>query len=242
MRLLDVGCGWGGMVIHAAAKYQVTAVGVTVSQPQFEFARKRVADKGLSGSVEIRRQDYRDVGIGAKTLLCGPDGRRDPQFDAISSIGMFEHVGKAQMRTYFQVLSAVLAPGGRLLNHAISTPYGARFDRHSFTARYVFPDGELQDVAAVAAAIEGVDLEVRDVESLREHYALTLQHWVANLEANWSEAVALVGPVRARIWKLYMLGAIVSFEVGDIAIHQVLAVKPFEGGASGMPLTRAAMI
>jgi cyclopropane-fatty-acyl-phospholipid synthase len=232
MRLLDVGCGWGGMVMHAATSYQVAAVGVTLSDQQYELARKRVADAGLSDSVEIRLQDYRDVG----TATAGE------RFDAVSSIGMFEHVGHAQMAAYFQVLAGVLSPGGRLLNHAISTPNGAQFDRRSFTARYVFPDGELQDVAAVAAAMEAVDLEVRDVESLREHYALTLRRWVANLEANWVAAVELVGPVRARIWKLYMLGAIVTFEMGDVAIHQVLAVKAFEDGTSGMPLTRSEMV
>jgi cyclopropane-fatty-acyl-phospholipid synthase len=233
MRLLDVGCGWGGMVMHAAAVYHVAAVGITLSEQQYEFARKRVADAGLSDWVEIRLQDYRDVDTALQ------DRER---FDAISSIGMFEHVGQAQMAAYFEVLAGVLVPGGRLLNHAISTPNGAQFDRRSFTARYVFPDGELQDVAAVAAAMEAVDLEVRDVESLREHYALTLRHWVANLEANWDEAVELVGSVRARIWKLYMLGAIVTFEMGDIGVHQVLGVKPFDDGTSGMPLTRSGMV
>jgi cyclopropane-fatty-acyl-phospholipid synthase len=189
-----------------------------------------VAEAGLSDRVEIRLLDYRDV---------GSDGQR---WDAISSIGMFEHVGQAQMTSYFRTLAGVLTPGGRFLNHAISTPNGAQFDRHSFTARYVFPDGELADVAAVASAMEAVDLEVRDVESLREHYALTLRHWVDNLLANWDAAVALVGPVRARIWKLYMLGAIVSFESNEVGIHQVLGVKPEPDGTSGMPLTRTEMV
>jgi cyclopropane-fatty-acyl-phospholipid synthase len=227
MQLLDVGCGWGGMAMHAAAHYEATAVGVTLSQQQYELARKRVADAGLSDRVEIRLQDYREV---------------TGSFDAVSSIGMFEHVGKAQMASYFRVLAGVLREGGRFLNHAISTPNGAQFDRHSFAARYVFPDGELQDVAAVVAAMEAVDLEARDVESLREHYALTLRRWVDNLAAHWDEAVSLVGPVRARVWRLYMLGAIVSFEVNDISVHQVLAVKTPADGVSGMPLTRAGMV
>jgi cyclopropane-fatty-acyl-phospholipid synthase len=229
MRLLDVGCGWGGMAMHAAARYQVNAVGVTISEQQYELARKRVADAGLAGSVEIRLQDYRD--------LSGATQR----FDAISSIGMFEHVGRARMAEYFGVLASVLEPGGRLLNHAISTPNGAAFGRQSFSARYVFPDAELQDVADVAAAMQAADLEVRDLEGLREHYALTLRHWVANLEANWDEAVALVGSVRARVWRLYMAGSAVSFDHGEIAVHQMLGVKANADGSSGMPMTRAGM-
>jgi cyclopropane-fatty-acyl-phospholipid synthase len=227
LRLLDVGCGWGGMAMHAAANYQASAVGITLSQQQYELGRKRVADAGLSDRVEIRLQDYRDV---------------TGSFDAISSIGMFEHVGKVQMARYFAVLAGVLHPGGRFLNHAISTPDGAQYDRRSFTSRYVFPDGELQDLSTVVAAMEAVDLEVRDVEALREHYPLTLRRWVDNLAAHWDEAVALVGPGRARVWKLYMLGAIVSFEMNDISVHQVLGVKTGRDGASGMPLTRTGTV
>jgi cyclopropane-fatty-acyl-phospholipid synthase len=235
MRLLDVGCGWGGMVMYAAQHYRVAAVGITLSEQQYELGRKRVAEAGLSEWVDIRLQDYRDVGGSG-----GTGG--DAPFDAVSSIGMFEHVGSAQMASYFQVLAAALTPGGRFLNHAISTPNGARFDRHSFNARYVFPDGELQDVAAVVAAMEAVDLEVRDVESLREHYALTLRQWVANLDANWDAAVTLVGLVRARVWRLYMLAAVVGFEMNETAIHQVLGVKTGPEGRSRMPLTRASMV
>jgi cyclopropane-fatty-acyl-phospholipid synthase len=230
MSLLDVGCGWGGMVLHAASQYGATAVGITLSEQQYELASKRIAEAGLSDRAQIRLLDYRDVGAGGE------------QWDAISSIGMFEHVGQAQMTLYFRTLSRALRPGGRFLNHAISTPGGAQFDHRSFTARYVFPDGELVDVAAVVSAMEAVDLEVRDVESLREHYALTLRRWVANLNAHWDAAAALVGSVRARIWKLYMLGAIVSFEANDIAIHQVLGVKTDRHGSSGMPLTRRDMV
>ncbi|MDQ1397588.1 MAG: cyclopropane-fatty-acyl-phospholipid synthase, partial [Acidimicrobiaceae bacterium] len=224
-RLLDVGCGWGGMVAHAAAEHGADAVGITLSRPQYEWARKMVADRGLADRVEIRIQDYRELTAG--------------RFDAISSIGMFEHVGRVRLAEYFQRLAALLPPGGRLLNHGISTPEGAAFDRHSFVARYVFPDGELHDVATVVAGMEEAGLEVRDVETLREHYALTLRQWVANLERNWDEAVAIVGVVRARIWRLYMLGSIAGFESGDISVHQVLAVKPDHQGRSGMPLTRA---
>ena len=236
MRLLDVGCGWGGMVMHAASHYRVAAVGITLSEQQYDLARKRVAEAGLSDWVEIRLQDYRDVGGG------GGGGGGGERFDAISSIGMFEHVGKDQMAAYFSSLVGVLVPGGRLLNHAISTPDGASFDRRSFTARYVFPDGELEDVADVVSAMEAVDLEVRDVESLREHYAITLRHWVANLDRNWDEAVALVGIVRARIWRLYMAAAVVGFELNETAIHQVLGVRTMADGTSGMPLTRSGMV
>ncbi len=238
MRLLDVGCGWGGMAMHAAANYRVGAVGITLSEQQYDLARKRVAEAGLSDWVEIRLQDYRDVATGR----AGGGGGGGERFDAISSIGMFEHVGKDQMAAYFSVLAEVLVPGGRLLNHAISTPDGASFDRRSFTARYVFPDGELEDVADVVSAMEAVSLEVRDVESLREHYALTLRHWVTNLDENWDQAVSLVGIVRARIWRLYMAAAVVGFELNETAIHQVLGVKTMDDGSSGMPLTRAEMI
>jgi cyclopropane-fatty-acyl-phospholipid synthase len=227
MRLLDVGCGWGGMVIHAATHYGVEAVGITISRTQCDLAQKRVAEAGLTGTAEIRLQDYRDLA-----------GEPQP-FDAVSSIGMFEHVGRDRMGDYFGVLTGLLADRGRILNHAISTPHGSQFERRSFIARYIFPDGELQDVGVVIGAMEDQDLEVRDVESLREHYAMTLRHWVANLEANWDEVVKLVGFRRARIWRLYMLGSGVSFDANEIAIHQVLGVKTPADGASGMPLTRA---
>lgn len=225
MRLLDVGCGWGGMVLHAARNYDVSAVGVTLSREQATYAEKRVAEQGLSHRIEIRYQDYRDVG--------------DGPFDAISSIGMFEHVGLAQLGRYFEVLNALLTPAGRMLNHAISKPSGkAGFDRRSFVARYVFPDGELQEVGSVVTAMQKQGLEVRDVESLREHYARTLRAWVSNLEGGWDEAVRLAGPGRARVWRLYMAGSALGFEAGRINVHQVLAVKQDDGGSSAMPMTR----
>jgi cyclopropane-fatty-acyl-phospholipid synthase len=224
MRLLDVGCGWGGMVMRAAEQFGVHAVGITISHEQADLARKRVAEAGLTDRVEIREQDYRDLG--------------GEQFDAVSSIGMFEHVGREGLADYFGVLTRILTPTGRLLNHAISTPGGSRIDPKSFIGRYVFPDGELQDVATVVRAMEDAGLEARDVESLREHYALTLRQWVRNLEDHWDDAVELVGEHRARIWRLYMTGSIVGFETGDIGLHQVLGVKPGAGGVSGMPATR----
>jgi cyclopropane-fatty-acyl-phospholipid synthase len=224
MRLLDVGCGWGGMLCHAASHYGVTGVGITLSRAQQVIATERVDAGGLADKVSIRLQDYRDL--------------RDEHFDAISSIGMLEHVGHAHLQEYATALSAALRPGGRLLNHAITTPNGAAFGRRSFLARYVFPDGELPDLASIVMTAQQAGLEVRDVECLREHYALTLRAWLANLEARWEEAVGLVGAARARIWRLYMSGSVVSFETAEIGINQVLAVKVHPSGASGMPLTR----
>ena len=229
MRLLDVGCGWGGMAIQAARQHGVSVVGVTLSRAQADFAAKRVAEEGLGNRIEIRYQDYRDVD--------------DGPFDAISSIGMFEHVGMKELGRYFGVLKNVLAPGGRVLNHAISRPGGrGGFAKNSFVARYVFPDGELLDVGSVVTAMQAEGLEVRDVESLREHYARTLRAWVANLEAKWDDAVRLVGLPRAKIWRLYMAGSALSFEAARINIHQVLGVAPTSEGLSGMPATRRAFV
>jgi cyclopropane-fatty-acyl-phospholipid synthase len=226
MRLLDVGCGWGSMAMHAAREHGARVVGITISREQAELARRRVAEAGLDGSVEIRLQDYRDV--------------RGERFDAISSIGMFEHVGKQRMADYFATLRALLTPEGRLLNHAISSVGGSKIGSRSFIYRYVFPDGELIDVGEVALAMEAAGFEVRDVESLREHYALTLRAWVANLQRSWDRAVELVGEGRARVWLLYMAASAIGFEDGGLGIHQVLGVAPAAGGASGMPRTRRA--
>jgi cyclopropane-fatty-acyl-phospholipid synthase len=224
-RLLDVGCGWGSMAMHAAAHHDTIVVGITISPAQADRARERIAAAGLDRQVEIRLQDYRDLG--------------SEEFDAISSVGMFEHVGKRRTAEYFQTLRAHLRPEGRLLNHAISSTGGSMLDERSFTGRYVFPDGELLDVGDVVLAMEGAGLEVRDLQSLREHYALTLRAWVQNLEADWDRAVALVGEQRARVWRLYMAGSAVGFEDGGISIHQVLGVIPTATGSSGMPPTRA---
>jgi cyclopropane-fatty-acyl-phospholipid synthase len=223
-RLLDIGCGWGGMVMHAAEHYGVQAVGVTISPSQADLAEKRVAEAGLADRVDIRLLDYRDIA--------------DGPYDAISSIGMFEHVGLAQLGEYFKRLHRLVVPGGRVLNHGISRPWSkgnSRFARSSFIDRYVFPDGELQEVGTVVSAMQQQQLEVRHVESLREHYAKTLRHWVANLEANWDEAVRHAGIGRARVWRLYMAGCALSFEEGRTEIHQLLAVRA-DDGRSRMPL------
>jgi cyclopropane-fatty-acyl-phospholipid synthase len=225
MRLLDVGCGWGSLVMHAAAEYGVNAVGVTISQQQAERARKRVADAGLADLVEIRLQDYRDVS--------------DGPYDAISSVGMAEHVGHQRYAEYVADLFGLVRVGGRLLNHQITearSPGGSR--RTSFINRYVFPDGELLPLGTIVKSLEDGGFEVRDVEGLREHYALTLRAWVGNLEANWDEAVRLTSPGRARVWRLYMAGSALAFEAGRIGIHQVLAVRQGPRGESGLPKTR----
>jgi cyclopropane-fatty-acyl-phospholipid synthase len=224
MRLLDVGCGWGGMVMHAARHHGVQAVGVTISVRQAELAEKRVGEAGLSDQVEIRLQDYRDVA--------------DGPYDAISSIGMFEHVGEARLSEYFGRLRELLCPAGRLLNHGIARRAGenARLPRRSFANRYVFPDGELHEIGRVISVMQAARFEVRHDESLREHYGLTLRHWVANLEANWDAAVEEAGEGRARVWRLYMAGAAVNFERGGNQLHQVLGVPDRGDGTSGLPL------
>jgi cyclopropane-fatty-acyl-phospholipid synthase len=224
VRLLDVGCGWGSMAIHAATHHGATAVGITISREQAERAQQRVEAAGLADRVEIRLQDYRDLG-----------GER---FDAISSIGMFEHVGSRQTEAYFTTLHGLLGPGGRLLNHAISSVGGSRLRGRSFTGRYVFPDGELLDVSEVVAAMERAGFEVRDVHSLREHYAQTLRCWVANLERDYERAVELVGEARARVWRLYMAASAVGFDDGGVSIHQVLGAVPSSTGESSMARTR----
>ncbi len=226
-RLLDVGCGWGSMAIHAAG-HDVDVVGVTISNEQAVAARRRVEAAGLTDRVEIRLQDYRHID--------------DGPYDAISSIGMAEHVGTKNLPTYYNRLHTVLRPGGRLLNHAISKVGGSKPNRRRFTHRYVFPDGELVDVGVNAIIMEHAGFEVRDVENLREHYARTLSEWIANLEANWDEAVDLVGEGRARVWLLYMSGSVNGFDAGDIQIHQTLGVKPFPDGHAATPLTRAGWV
>ncbi|MFI6083716.1 class I SAM-dependent methyltransferase [Streptomyces sp. NPDC051217] len=224
-RLLDVGCGWGSMAIHAAREYGVQVTGVTLSREQAAFARKRIAGEGLTDRIEIRVQDYRDV--------------RDGPYDAISSIGMAEHVGSERFREYADDLFALLKPGGRLLNHQI----GRRPEKDESTYRiddfidaYVFPDGELAPLGRTVGTLEEAGFEARDVESLREHYALTLRQWVRNLERHWPEAVRATSPGRARVWRLYMAASALSFEHNRIGVNQILAVKPAETGVSGLAL------
>jgi cyclopropane-fatty-acyl-phospholipid synthase len=178
----------------------------------------------LEDRVEIRVQDYRDL--------------HGEKFDAVSSIGMFEHVGERRVAEYFTTLHALLGPGGRLLNHAISSRGGSKMSRRSFVGRYVFPDGELMDVADTVRAMERAGFEARDVESLREHYSATLHAWVTNLEQDWERAVSLVGVARARVWWLYMSASANGFDDGGLSVHQVLGVVPSKRGESFMPRTR----
>ena len=225
MRLLDIGCGWGGMVTHAAQHHGVEAVGVTISQNQVDLARKRVAEAGLTDRIDIRLQDYRDV--------------KDAPFDAISSIGMFEHVGMDRLGAYFDQVADLLVDGGRVVNHAISrtgTTQRQRLARKGFIDRYVFPDGELHEVGTVISALQDHGLEVRHMENLRDHYALTLRQWVRNLEENWDEAVAETSEGRAKVWRLYMAGSAVMFEDNRIHVDQVLAVKTPDSGRNSVAL------
>ncbi|MFD5032402.1 class I SAM-dependent methyltransferase [Streptomyces sp. NPDC058220] len=224
VRLLDVGCGWGSMAIHAAREYGARVTGITLSREQAAYARKRIAEEGLTDRIEIRVQDYRDV--------------RDGPYDAISSIGMAEHVGSVQYRQYADDLYALLRPGGRLLNHQIARrpeKDEGEYRIDEFIDAYVFPDGELAPLGRTVATLEEAGFEVRDVESIREHYALTLRRWVTNLEEHWAEAVRSTSAGRARVWRLYMAASALSFEHNKIGVNQVLAVRTPESGASGMP-------
>ncbi|WP_259316215.1 SAM-dependent methyltransferase [Capillimicrobium parvum] len=221
-RLLDIGCGWGSLVRHAAEHHGVRAVGITVSERQAELARERVRDAGLADRVEIRVADYREVA--------------DGPYDKIASVGMYEHVGRAQLGAYAGQIAALLRPGGLALNHGISSLASSPAGAKSLIQRYVFPDGELQPVADVVAALQRAGLETRDVESMREHYALTLWRWLDNLEAHREAIVAEVGIERLRVWQLYMTGSALAFEDGDITIYQVIVAR--DGAAHGLPLSR----
>ena len=227
--LLDVGCGWGSLAMHAARHHGARVVGVSISREQVVLARERVAAEGLSDLVEIRA-----AGL--------PRARRR----AVRRDLVDRHVRTRRRPSHARSTSRrcgrLLGDEGRLLNHAISSVGGSRIGPRSFVGRYVFPDGELIDVGQVVLAMEAAGFEVRDVESLREHYERTLRAWVANLEANWERASKLVGPARARVWRLYMAGSANGFHDGGLGVHQVLGVVPDPDGASGMPLTRAGFV
>jgi cyclopropane-fatty-acyl-phospholipid synthase len=225
-RLLDIGCGWGSLLIHAATVYGVSGVGVTLSDPQARLARERVAEAGAQDRIEIRVQDYRDVA--------------DAPFDKIASVGMYEHVGRDQLGRYAGAVRVLLRPGGLFLNHGITRLAWHAPGPDPFIARYVFPDGELHPVTDVMTAMHDAELEVRDVESLREHYPLTLRRWCANLAANRQEAIAEVGPQRERVWRLYMLGSALGFEEEEVSIYQVLAAR--RGAPHRLPLDRGRLL
>ncbi|HEY7358758.1 MAG TPA: cyclopropane-fatty-acyl-phospholipid synthase family protein [Ktedonobacterales bacterium] len=237
-RLLDIGCGWGGLVQYAAARYGVQALGITLSEPQAVLARRRIAAAGLSERCQIEVCDYRDL-------------TPSVPFDKVVSVGMFEHVGRAQLPTYFAAAYRLTRPGGLFLNHGIAAPaseamaprqnwLAARvWQSGAFIQRYVFPDGELLPPHEAIRLAEHAGFETRDVESLREHYALTLRHWVRRLEARHGDAVQLVGESAYRVWRLYMSASASGFASGKLALIQALYSKPGPTGASELPLTRA---
>lgn len=211
-RFLDVGCGWGALVIHAAREYGVSARGITISGEQAAEARNRVERAGVGDRVEILEKDYREI---------------DGHYDAIASVGMVEHVGRKGLPNYFATLRRSLAVGGQLLNHGIATRDRKKGGATpTFINTYVFPDGELTPVDTVIGAAEDAGFELRDLESLRASYALTLRHWVANLERNREAAIEAAGETVYRIWRLYMAGSAVAFERGAISIYQLLLTDP----------------
>lgn len=224
MRVLDVGCGWGGFALHAAANYDVDVVAVTLSQQQADWGRMAVRKAGLTSRVDIRHSDYRAV--------------PDSGFDRVASIGLTEHIGRRNYPGYFGFLRSKLVPGGRLLNHCITRtdPQARTMTRNGFINRYVFPDGELVHVGVLIDAMENQGLEVAHEENLRMHYAMTLGCWLDNLQAHWDEAVAEVGVRKARVWRLYLAASKWGFERNRIQLHQVLASRTTQDGDSGMPL------
>lgn len=225
-RLLDIGCGWGSLILHAASRYGVTAVGVTLSPSQAAVARRRVEEAGLADACEIRVADYREIDDGG--------------FDAVASVGMYEHIAGRDYRAYADTARRLLAPGGRFLNHGIAhIKPGPDHDR-TFMRRFVFPDAELKPVTQILAAFEEAGLELRDVESLREHYVLTLRRWIENLRANQEAAIRAGGRDRERVWRLYMTGAASAFQTAEITVFQSLVVRP--DGEHRIPLTRRFLV
>ncbi len=236
-RLLDIGCGWGALIRHAVRRYGVEAVGITASPAQAELASRRIAEDGLGDRCQVELRDYRDL----------PDR---PVFDKVASVGMFEHVGRASLPDYFATAGRLLRPGGLFLNHGIidlqlARPRGLQtrcrqwlWREGRFLQRYVFPNGELVPLAEVIGAAEQAGLETRDVESLREHYVLTLRHWVRRLEAQEDEAVALVGEATFRVWRLYLAASASAFAQGRIGVVQLLLSKAPVGMGDTVPLTR----
>jgi cyclopropane-fatty-acyl-phospholipid synthase len=221
-RLLDIGCGWGGMVRHAAKHYGVKVLGVTLSREQATWAQEEIKRQGLDHLAEVRFMDYRDV--------------TETDFDAISSIGLTEHIGVRNYGAYFGFLHDHLKVGGRLLNHCITRPHNSTLSTGAFIDRYVFPDGELTGVGRITVAAQDAGLEVRHVENLREHYAMTLKGWCDNLVEHWDEALGEVSLGRAKVWGIYMAGSRLAFERNEIELHHVLAVKPDAHGNADWPL------
>ncbi len=230
-KMLDIGCGWGGLICHAARHHGVQAHGITLSQTQFDFAAAKVKRLGLEKLVTVELRDY-------STL--------EGTYDKISSIGMFEHIGIANMPKYFQKINALLRDRGILLNHGISrhakaTRRAARKIRpeRRLLLKYIFPGSELDNVGHTTDLLEICGFEVHDIEAWREHYALTTRHWYRGLMAHQQEAINLVGPEKFRMWALYLAGVSIGFADGSMHICQIVATKHSAKGPSGLPLTRA---
>ena len=241
MRLLDIGCGWGALIMHAARNYGVDATGITLSEAQASLASERIAAAGLSDKCRVELRDYRELS-------------EEGMYDRVASVGMMEHVGDGRLPDYFAAANRVLRHGGLFLNHAIVRD-GHRRDpstsdkllaklwkRGEFINRHVFPDGRLVPIATVVDRAERAGFELRDVEAMREHYTITLRHWLRRLEAHSIEAIALVGERKYRTWRLYLLAAINGFRAGNTSIVQALFAKCEKDGSSGMPLTREYLI
>ena len=228
-KLLDIGCGWGALIIHAVKNYNVYATGITLSKNQYEYVREKIREEGIEDRCSVLLADYRELS-------------ENGVFDKIVSVGMFEHVGESKALTYFKQAYKLLKYGGIFLNHAISVNYREFGNPPSqFIRKYVFPDGELLPIYLTVEKAEAAGFEVRDVECLREHYTLTLMHWVKNLERNHRKAVEVAGEERFRIWRLYMASSAYQFLTGRIGLYQTLLVKPHPTGESGFPLTREYM-
>ena len=228
-RLLDIGCGWGGLVLWAAQRYGARATGITLSRNQYDYARARIREAGMEGLCEVKLLDYRDLPA-------------DASYDKIASVGMFEHVGVANLALYFGRIFGALKPGGLVLNHGITLnsldqrELGS--DIGAFIDEYVFPGGELTHLSRVIGEMSARGLECRDVECLRPHYARTLWQWVERLDANRPAALAMVGEKRYRVWRIYMAGSAHAFERGWLSVYQVLAGRPAASGTLPLPPTR----
>jgi cyclopropane-fatty-acyl-phospholipid synthase len=228
-KFLDIGCGWGSLIIHASKNYGVKSVGITLSKNQYEFVREGIKREGLEEKCKVLLADYREIS----------DWN---YYDKIASIGMFEHVGEKRALTYFKQAYKLLKYGGVFLNHAISSNYHEYGKPPSqFIRKYVFPDGELLPIYLTVEKAEEAGFEVRDVESLREHYTLTLMHWVKNLEENYRKVVEVAGETKYRVWRLYMASSAYQFLTNRIGLYQTLLVKTHPNGESEFPLTREYM-
>jgi cyclopropane-fatty-acyl-phospholipid synthase len=229
-RLLDIGCGWGALVIWAARHYGVKAHGITLSQNQYDYASQKIREQGLEEKITLELRDYRDI-------------EGEGIYDKISSVGMFEHVGLKNLQLYFGVVHRLLKQGGLFLNHGITQDVegGTKTLGYEFISKYVFPDGELDMVGNIEREMERASFEINDVESLRPHYALTLREWVRRLEAHHEEALQYVSEAVYRVWRLYMAGCAQQFENGELGVYQILAAKRVRSPLS-IPLTRSYMI